>query len=79
MSSAKKDSGLTQLTEKLILFNHCHNFKVEIFEMTVVDVIFRNGCYAFLKCCPGINNFCLNSCRLKTSTPQTPKRTERAR
>ena len=45
----------------------------------VVDVFFRNGNYLFLKCCPGIINSCLNSCRLKTSTPQTPKRAERAR
>jgi len=27
----------------------------------------------------GYINYCLNSCRLKTSTPQTPKRAERAR
>jgi len=41
---------------------------------TVVDVDFRNRNYLFLKCCPGIINFCLNSCRLKISTQLRPKR-----
>jgi len=46
---------------------------------TVLDAVFRNRNDLFLKCCPGIINFCLSSCRLKTSTTQTPKRAQRAR
>jgi len=30
--------------------------------------------YLFLKCCPGTINYCLNSCRLKNSTPLGHKR-----
>jgi len=47
-------------------------------ELTVVDVFFWNENDLFLKCCPGIINSCLNSYRLKISTPQMPKRAERA-
>jgi len=46
---------------------------------TVLDAVFRNRNDLFLKCCPGIINFCISSCRLKTSTTQTPKRAQRAR
>jgi len=42
-------------------------------------LFFRNRKFLFLKCCPGIINYCLNICRLKNSTPPTPKRAERAR
>ena len=45
----------------------------------LVDVYSRSENYVFLKCCPGTINSCLNSYRLKTSTPQTPKRAKRAR
>ena len=40
-----------------------------------------NHPHFFLECCPGpgIINYCLNSCRLKPSTPQPPKRAEHAR
>ena len=43
---------------------------------TVVDVVLRrrNGNCVFLTCCPGIINYCLNSCRLKTFTSETSKR-----
>jgi len=45
----------------------------------VVDVNFRNGNHLFTNCCPGIINISdsLNGCRLKTSTPQSPKRAQR--
>ena len=45
-----------------------------------VEVYFRNGEYLFLKRCAGRINYCLDSCRLKTSKPlvQTPKRAEMA-
>lgn len=48
---------------------------------TIVDVVssFRNENDSFSKRCPGMVNFCLISCRPKTSTPQTSKRAERAR
>jgi len=45
---------------------------------TVIDTCFTDGNDLFLKCCPGIVNYCLNSCWMKNS-PQTPKRAERAR
>ena len=47
-------------------------------ELTVVDVFFWNENDLFLKRCPGMINSCLNSYRLKISTPQMPKRAERA-
>jgi len=46
---------------------------------TAALLFFRNRKNSLLKCCPGIIECCLNICRLKNSTPQTPKRAERAR
>ena len=42
-------------------------------------MVFQNRTCLLFECCPGIINFCLHSCRLKTSTPQKPKRAERVR
>jgi len=46
--------------------------------LTIAEVFFRNGNYLFFKCCRGVINYCLNTCRLKSSTPQTPKCAKRA-
>ena len=50
-----------------------------LLESFTVVVFFQNGKYLFLKCCLGIINHCLHSCRLKPSTTQTLKHAERAR
>ena len=45
----------------------------------VVDVDFCNRNCLSIKCCPVKMIWCLNSCRLNTSTPQIPTRAEHGR
>ena len=63
----------------------CHNFTTILgltsslpLETGGVDVFFQKRNCLFLKCRPGIITYCLNSCCLKTSIPQTPQRAESA-